>query len=787
MNRSPIVSAPRLLSLLASVVLVALVPGCRRSDVEPSSPPTLDADAEAGANARVDAAVTEADPLALHPVPLDLRLSAARLALRKRDPRAAAVAAGDAATKPGLSPRDACAFSHYAGRLSLSAGDAPAALAHFTRAADGACPLAPYAKLGAARSRVALRAFAEAVPLAEAAVDTAAGEEARMVQADALASSGRRAESIPLWRKVLATAPRGAHWIEAAGRLSSALADGAEGKADEAREAYDLATRVLLEAPGRADLYGAMATRTRSAAIAKLPVALSQDERLAHVRGLLDTGDATRALAESNTLFADPTASPKVACGAAIVRAQATAKTAKSAAQADAWGDTFAKCDADPELVTALYSGAKASVSAKRPQEALFRFGEVERRFPEHRFADDAAVRAALVLEEQGDRPQSLDKLSKVADLYPGGDMRGEALFRAALVSLKAGNDAAAMPLLERIDQLLPDDRHWATAGRATFFRARILERKGDAKGASSLDEEILERAPLSYYMGRSYAKLAEKDAARAQSTLERLAERDKSASFPKPSHDVLQSTSFRRGVALLEVGDVEAAKREMVSAHALGEGAPAELIWAASELFDRAEAWEVGHAPSRGKVSDHLAHYPEGPFRSLWQTAYPRAFAEEVEKASATHAFPMPFVWGIMREESSFMAEVRSPANAYGLMQLLPSTAKWISGGAISSEGDLKKPEISVDLGTKLLAQLFAQHKHPALGAAAYNAGSGAVSRWMGSRPNDDLELFVEVIPYEETRNYVKRVLGTSNVYAYLYDRPKLESVLRLSSKVSP
>ncbi len=774
--------APRVLGALA---LVLFGSACRRSDVEPSRPPTLDA--EAGTLARADASVADDDPLSLHPVALDPRLGAARLALRRRDVRAAAAAAGDAATKPGLSPRDQCAFSHFAGRLALSSQDPAGALAHFTRAADGACVLGPYAKLGAARARVALRAFAEAVPLAEAAVETASGEEARMVQADALASAGRRPESIPLWRNVIASAPRGPHWVEAAGRLSSALADGAETRPDEAREAYDLATRVLLEAPGRAETYGAMATRTRAATIAKLPVALTVDERLARARGLLEGGDSVRALSEASALFSDASVSPKVACGAALVRAQATTKTAKSAAQADAWGDSFSKCDADPELVGALYSGAKASVSAKRPQEALFRFGEVERRFPEHRFADDAAVRAALVLEEQGDRPQSLDKLTKVPELYPNGDMRGEALFRAALVSLKAGDDAAALPLLERIDQLFPDDRHWATGGRATFFRARIAERKGDVKGAESLDEAVLERAPLSYYMGRSYAKLAERDLPRAQSTLERLAEKDKSAAYPKPSRDVLASTSFRRGVALIEVGDVDAAKRELVAAHALGDGAPAELVWAASELFDRAEAWEVGHAPSRGKLSDHLAHYPEGPFRALWQTAYPRAFSEEVEKASVTHSFPMPFVWGIMREESSFMAEVRSPANAYGLMQLLPSTAKWISGGAVSSETDLKKPEISVDLGTKLLAQLFAQHRHPALGAAAYNAGSGAVSRWMGARPNDDLELFVELIPYEETRNYVKRVLGTSNVYAYLYDRPKLESVLRLSSKVVP
>ena len=81
---------------------------------------------------------------------------------------------------------------------------------------------------------------------------------------------------------------------------------------------------------------------------------------------------------------------------------------------------------------------------------------------------------------------------------------------------------------------------------------------------------------------------------------------------------------------------------------------------------------------------------------------------------------------------------------------------------------------------------RLLTTHKHPALAIAAYNAGSGAVSRWVAARGGDDLETFVEEIPYEETRNYVKRVLGSTVAYAYLYDRGHLDEVLRLPSKVA-
>jgi len=768
--------------LLATTVAAA----CRRGELEPPRPPSAAVDGEAGAptDAGLDGG---ASALALRPWLDDPRLGAVRTAQRARDPRAAALAAEEAATKPGLSSPEMCAFSYISGRLASQSGDWAGARRAFGRAAADPCALAGYAKIGLARAALFSHAFEEAEKAIASATDLAAQDEVTMLHADALALSGRRKDAVPRWRKVLEGAPKGPHWAEAAGRLASALADGDGGDASAmAPEAYRLATRVLVEAPSRADSFGARATRARAAALAKLPAELTLEERAGEARGVLEGGDPSRASALAQALLGDPHASPKVACAAAMVRAQAVAKTAKSAPQADAWGDTMGKCAEDPELVTALYSGAKASATAKRPQEALFRFAEVERKFPTHRLADDAALRAAMIVDDEGDRTQAIERLAKIADTYPDGDMRGEGLFRAALLALRAGDADRASPLLARVDELAPDDRHWATAGRASFFRARLLERKGDVEGAKKLDRDVVLRAPLSFYMTRAYAKLAETDPSGARAHLAAAVDRDVHASFGAPAQAVLSSPAFKRAVALLEVADVENARRELVAAGALGDGAPPELVWLAGELFDRIGAWDAGHAFSRGRVKDHLAHFPEGDFRKLWETAYPRAFPDDVARATAAYGVSPSLVWGIMREESSFIADVRSPANAYGLMQLIPSTAKWISDGAVIHEADLKRPEVSVDLGTKLLAKLLATHKHPALAIAAYNAGSGAVSRWTAARGGDDLEVFVEEIPYEETRNYVKRVMGSMAAYAYLYDRPHLDEVLRVPAKVT-
>jgi soluble lytic murein transglycosylase len=207
------------------------------------------------------------------------------------------------------------------------------------------------------------------------------------------------------------------------------------------------------------------------------------------------------------------------------------------------------------------------------------------------------------------------------------------------------------------------------------------------------------------------------------------------------------------------------------------------EVVWAVGALYNQAGLPELGHAFARGKLTDFLAHYPEGKWRTPWQVAYPRAFEAIVVKACSENAIPTSLAWGIMREESSFVADVRSHSNAVGLMQLIAPTAKWVSAGTSipSDDASLKRPDVSVELGTRLLSKLRTTHGHPALAIGAYNGGGGAVERWVSARTTDELDIFVEQIPYDETRNYIKRVLSSQAAYAYLYDPTSLKEPLGL------
>jgi soluble lytic murein transglycosylase len=133
--------------------------------------------------------------------------------------------------------------------------------------------------------------------------------------------------------------------------------------------------------------------------------------------------------------------------------------------------------------------------------------------------------------------------------------------------------------------------------------------------------------------------------------------------------------------------------------------------------------------------------------------------------------------VQALIREESFFRTDSLSSAKAYGLMQLLHDTAREIARGSnlkVKAK-DLYDPEINIRLGLNHLKMLLDKYDGRLyLALAAYNAGVGAVDQWLADFPNADEEEFIEMIPFSETRNYVKNILRNYFFYRYYYDTGK-------------
>jgi peptidoglycan lytic transglycosylase len=172
-----------------------------------------------------------------------------------------------------------------------------------------------------------------------------------------------------------------------------------------------------------------------------------------------------------------------------------------------------------------------------------------------------------------------------------------------------------------------------------------------------------------------------------------------------------------------------------------------------------------VGHALRAGGCS----------LNAVWlRFCYPLGFRDLVEREAAAHALDPLLVAALIRQESLFDSEARSPADALGLMQILPATGRRLaaeSGAEDFSAAELYEPARNVALGTAYLRDLHDRYggNLPRV-LAAYNAGEAAVDKWQRRYPDVEDDEFVESISYRETRGYVKRVLQNRRLYEALY-----------------
>ncbi|MDP9000040.1 MAG: hypothetical protein M3O46_08015, partial [Myxococcota bacterium] len=460
----------------------------------------------------------------------------------------------------------ACAWAYVSGRLHLAAGEWGEAAALFDRASSpvtdssSSCPLARYAALHQAQALVRLGRYDDAIARARVAGDDiAANDEVELVLADAHVGKGNRISAVPIWRALLATSPRGLRWADSAIQLATALNDGVDGSPElHAREAFDLATRVVVEAPAAAERIDVAGLRSRASSLLGRGVQpqLSLEERAQQAQAWLESAKPKRAIDLAEALLkAIPRGGKdhrEAGCRAAMVRAQAKPRGNADDA-ADAWGSAIARCEGEEALVTALYSGGKASASAHRPAEALERFAKVEKLFPMHRLADDACFRGALVICDQGDEPRGLAMLASLPDNYPDGDMGGEALFRVALARLGRQDFDGAREALDRLLSAGLDGGR-SSPGRGAYFRARVSQLSGDVDDAQRRYAAIISEQPLGYYMLLAHARLREMSEDVARSTIEAGVAREPSGPFLTREHPEIASPGFERFERLLEV-----------------------------------------------------------------------------------------------------------------------------------------------------------------------------------------------------------------------------------------
>ncbi|MBD2667398.1 lytic transglycosylase catalytic [Richelia sinica FACHB-800] len=173
----------------------------------------------------------------------------------------------------------------------------------------------------------------------------------------------------------------------------------------------------------------------------------------------------------------------------------------------------------------------------------------------------------------------------------------------------------------------------------------------------------------------------------------------------------------------------------------------------------------------------------------SYWQARYPFPYVKEIEKWSGQRQLNTLLVTALMRQESRFERRIKSPVGATGLMQVMPSTAAWIAPqiNMDIKKIDLENPEDNIMLGTWYLDHTHQQYgNNSMLAIASYNAGPGNVAKWLQTIAKQDPDEFVEEIPFDETRNYVRQVFGNYWNYLRLYN-PEISALVAKYSREQP
>jgi soluble lytic murein transglycosylase len=213
----------------------------------------------------------------------------------------------------------------------------------------------------------------------------------------------------------------------------------------------------------------------------------------------------------------------------------------------------------------------------------------------------------------------------------------------------------------------------------------------------------------------------------------------------------------------------------------ALDELHYAQKMWGDSPAIQATIAWiysrrgelRAGINVMKRAYPQYIAAGGEKLPNELLKVLFPVNYWPLIRRYSAEHQLDPFVIAALIAQESTFTADVKSAANAYGLMQLLPSTGRQYAKSLRLSRFSLSMlttAETNIKMGTAYFADLVKQFGGAHFALATYNAGPSRVARWIAAKPGIDRDEFIDDIPFPETQNYVKRILGTAEDYRRLY-----------------
>ncbi|MCH8157028.1 MAG: lytic transglycosylase domain-containing protein [Nitrospinae bacterium] len=425
----------------------------------------------------------------------------------------------------------------------------------------------------------------------------------------------------------------------------------------------------------------------------------------------------------------------------------------------------------------------------KRPEQAAMFYKKIIKRHPlEIQLCHKSLYFLGRIFEDLGDSSTALGYYHLLLEKYDFGAYSTAALFKIPWIERLQGENEKARYHFDRLFSFYdsPAFEQWKNSypssdtfeSAALYWAARTESDLENEDARSERVSQLIERFPLNFY-----------------SILARLEQRQDISELlsggldQQPAYRISGLGDIKRkrlshAEKLISIGFLEYAEEELEQITS-GRDSPAFQIYLA-RLFHLAHGfqnsirlhWSVFQANKGSALSDSLA-----------QGLFPRARFEAVEVSAGGAKLDPWFILSLMRQESAFNEKIVSSANAIGLMQLLPTTAAEVARSIDREPPEaeqLKDPQVNIVLGVEYLNRLLNTFDGNAIYAlAAYNAGENKVNEWIELRGKLEPVAFIESIPYNETRNYVKKILRNYAIYLTLYQKERVNGLKELLTKV--
>ena len=424
----------------------------------------------------------------------------------------------------------------------------------------------------------------------------------------------------------------------------------------------------------------------------------------------------------------------------------------------------------------ALYRIEKIHWNADENEKAIEAGKQIIKEFPLHETAALSHYIAARIDESAGRGNDAVKMFEHTAAAFPSSKVADDCMWYAGWLRHLSGDYEGAEKAFGRMAEKYPTAN--GASAMALYWQMHSMRQQG--KNTDDIRAKLAAKFPFSYYTylasgtsGISFrlagdAPLNEEERL-AGVVREKMA--DGVAQYARePSFDEKHGWAYQSSQAWLAMGMYDIAKTQLDAAAPGVSRNPQGLTWLAWQYY----RVKCHSCASRTIDLIRMEDLPPEQQQFTMLFIFPMAYWDIVASFARTYGIDPFIVLSIIRQESMFDPDIVSVANARGLMQLMLPTAEKMAGALkmenVTVEG-LNDPETNIRLGAYYLAGLIkGENGELPFALATYNAGPNPVGRWKKRFPYDDISVFIERIPYSETRDYVKKVLRNYCVYRKIY-----------------